>query len=100
MVAGNTWLYACAGIVTAEVPTAAEGSHDMAENTVTFKTTGVHCPSCSKNIELSVGDLDGVSSVGADHVSGETRVTFDPAKIDTDRIAGEIRKAGYGAEVV
>ncbi len=70
----------------------------MAETTVKLKTTGMHCPSCSMLIEMSVGDLDGVASVHSDHKSGQTEVTFDPDVLGTERIIDEIRKAGYGAE--
>jgi Cu+-exporting ATPase len=71
----------------------------MAESSVTLKTTGMHCPSCSMLIEMSVGDLDGVDSVSSDHRTGETRVVFDSDRVTTDRIIEEIQKAGYGAEV-
>ncbi len=71
----------------------------MAENTVKLKTTGMHCQSCSMLIEMTVGDLDGVSEVKSDYRTGETDVTFDPERIDTEQIVDEIRKAGYGAEV-
>lgn len=71
----------------------------MAETTVKLKTTGMHCPSCSMLIEMSVGDLEGVSDVHSDHRTGETEVTYDTDKLGTDRIVDEIRKAGYGAEV-
>jgi P-type Cu+ transporter len=71
----------------------------MPETTVKIKTTGMHCSSCSTMIELTVGDLEGVSNVRADHATGETDVTFDPTKVDAGRIVDEIRKAGYGADV-
>lgn len=71
----------------------------MAESSVKLKTTGMHCPSCSMLAEMSVGDLDGVTSVHSDHHTGETDVTFDPERIAVDAIVEEIRKAGYGAEV-
>lgn len=71
----------------------------MAESTVELNTTGMHCPSCSMLIEMTVGELDGVAEVRSDHRTGKTSVTFDPDKVDSDRIVDEIRKAGYGAEV-
>jgi copper chaperone CopZ len=74
-------------------------SEHMAISTVKIKTTGMHCPSCSMLIQMTVGELDGVESVSSDHRTGETDVTFDPAKVDADRIVEEIRRAGYGAEV-
>lgn len=71
----------------------------MTEKTVKFKTTGMHCPSCSMLIQMSVSDLDGVESVTSDHVTGETSVTFDADKVSVAAIIAEIQKAGYGAEV-
>ena len=69
-------------------------------NTVKFKTGGMHCPSCSMLIEMNVSDLPGVESVHASHADGLTTVTYDPSAIDADKIATEIRAAGYEAEVL
>jgi copper chaperone CopZ len=69
-------------------------------NTATIKTTGMHCPSCSMLIEMDVADLPGVESVKASVVDGTTVVTFDPSQIDIDAIADQIRKDGYGADIV
>ncbi len=66
--------------------------------TVDLKTTGMHCGSCSKLIEMEVGDLDGVAAVKADHEVGSTHVEFDSAKVSVDDIVQAIRKAGYDAE--
>jgi copper chaperone len=67
-------------------------------NTITFKTTGMHCPSCSMLVELNVSDLTGVESVKASHVDGTTVVTFDETVLDAERIEAEIREAGYEVE--
>ncbi len=71
----------------------------MAETSVKLKTTGMHCPSCSMLIEMTVADLDGVRSVTSDHRTGETDVTYDPERVTPEAIADSIRRAGYGAEV-
>ncbi len=65
---------------------------------VTLKTTGMHCMSCSMLIQMNVGDLEGVDSVVADLASGVTEVEYDPAKVDVRSIVDEIVRAGYGAE--
>lgn len=62
-----------------------------------FETTGMHCPSCSMLIKMSITDLDGVLSADVDHRTGITEVTYDPALLSDDDIVGEIIKAGYGA---
>jgi len=69
-------------------------------NTAKFKTSGMHCPSCSMLIEMNVSDLPGIESVRASHADGLTTVTFDPSAIDADKIADEIRAAGYDAELM
>lgn len=67
-------------------------------NTITLKTSGMHCPSCSMLIELSVSDLAGVESVKASHAEGTTVVTYDESVVDAQRIKEQIREAGYGVE--
>lgn len=69
-------------------------------NTINIKTTGMHCPSCSMLIEMNVGDLPGVKSVKASNANSLTTVTFDPDKVDANRIVKEIRDAGYDAELL
>lgn len=66
--------------------------------TIRFKTSGMHCTSCSMLIQMNVGDLEGVESVNADYASGITEVVFDPAVVTPEEIAAEIRSAGYEAE--
>ena len=68
--------------------------------TAKIKTTGMHCPSCTKLVEMSVGDLPGIERVQASLDDAQTTVDYDPATIDAEAIADEIRKAGYGAEIV
>lgn len=73
----------------------------MAE-TVThrFDTTGMHCPSCSMLIKMSLDDLEGVVSADVDHRTGITEVVFDAGLLSDDDIVSEIVKAGYGATPV
>jgi copper chaperone CopZ len=68
--------------------------------TTTYKTSGMHCPSCSMLIEMNVSDLPGVESVKASHADGTTAVTYDESRVDAARIESEIRAAGYDAEIV
>jgi copper chaperone len=78
---------------------AVEGTLAMAEKTVELDTTGMHCQSCAMLIDMSVGDLEGVSEVKSDYAAGTTEVTFDDEKVGVDGIIGEIVKAGYAAEL-
>lgn len=63
-------------------------------------TTGMHCRSCSMLVDMTVGELEGVHGVATDHVTGETRVEFDPDVVTVDEIVAAIRSAGYDAEPV
>jgi len=64
---------------------------------IDLKTDGMHCASCSMLIDMTVGDLAGVSSVKADFASGITHVEFDAAIVDVPRIVAAIAEAGYTA---
>lgn len=68
--------------------------------TKTFKTTGMHCPSCSMLITMNLEDLDGVTSVDCNHATGDTRVTFEEGVIDASKVRQAIVEAGYQAELV
>lgn len=67
--------------------------------TGTFVTTGMHCPSCSMLIQMTLEDLDGVVSAKADHAEALTEVVYDPSRTTPEGIVAEIVKAGYGAEI-
>lgn len=69
-------------------------------NTVTIKTSGTHCPSCSMLIELAVDEIDGVDSVRSDHSRDAATVEYDSAKTSPEAVAEVIRLAGYGADIV
>ncbi len=70
----------------------------MGEATANLITSGLHCTSCSMLVDLTVGELDGVSDVRTDHATGETVVSFDDAEISVEQIIEAIRSVGYDAE--
>ena len=70
----------------------------MATTTTRLTTTGMHCQSCVKLIEMSVSDMEGVESVQVDLAKGMTEVVHDDVLADVDAIIAEIERAGYGAE--
>jgi copper chaperone CopZ len=51
-------------------------------------------------IEMTVGDLIGVSAVKADFASGNTHVEFDPGFVSIQDITAAITDAGYAAQPV
>ena len=70
----------------------------MAEATARLKTTGMHCPSCSMLVDMTLDDLPGVVASKTDHVTGDTIVTFDSDAVSTDQLIEAIRSVGYDAE--
>ncbi len=72
----------------------------MASVTRHYKTTGMHCQSCSMLIQLTLEELDGVEAAQVDHRSGTSEVVFDDAVLNDADIVAAITKAGYGAEPV
>lgn len=70
----------------------------MSEITARLKTTGMHCRSCSMMVDMTVGELEGVSDVRTDHASGDTVVTYRDDQTSLDAIINAIRGAGYDAE--
>lgn len=61
-----------------------------------FTVTGMSCGGCEENVENSVGDIEGVSGVTADHESDTVEVDADGVA-DGD-IAAAIEDAGYDVE--
>ena len=50
-------------------------------------------------VDMTVGDLGGVSEVSTDHATGETIVTYDSEAISIESIIAAIQSVGYDAEV-
>ena len=70
----------------------------MSQITARLSTTGLHCRSCSMMVDLTVGEIEGVSDVRTDHATGETIVTYDDDQTSIEAIIDSIRGAGYDAE--
>lgn len=63
--------------------------------TVQFIVSGMHCQSCSKALSSALRVLPGVYSVDANHDTGETRLAYDPAKVQLSSIRQQIEHAGF-----
>ncbi|MDA1079813.1 MAG: heavy-metal-associated domain-containing protein [bacterium] len=62
---------------------------------VTFKIDGMHCTSCSMNIDGELEDTEGVISANTSYKSGTTKVVFDEGVISKDEIQGIIEALQY-----
>lgn len=69
----------------------------MAQRVVRFRTSGMHCRSCSMLIEMELAELDGVSEVSSDHAAGATIVSFDDGLVSEQDIEDKIGSLGYEA---
>ncbi|MDP3026231.1 MAG: heavy-metal-associated domain-containing protein [Nanoarchaeota archaeon] len=54
---------------------------------------GMHCASCSKIIEMELGDK--VKSISVSHETGKAVIDFDEKKISLQQIKNIIKEAGY-----
>ncbi|EKD80748.1 MAG: ATPase, Cu++ transporting, beta polypeptide [uncultured bacterium] len=63
--------------------------------TVTLKLSGLHCSSCSLNIDSEIEDLPGVISISTSYAKQESVITYDPTLIDPSHFKPIIEKLGY-----
>lgn len=62
---------------------------------LSLKIDGMHCTSCSLNINGELEDLDGVISADTSYAKSRVDVEYDSAKVDKDKIIKTIEKLGY-----
>lgn len=65
-----------------------------------IKITGMHCESCVRLIEKTLGKADGIESAVVNFAAEKASVTYDPAITEPARLVREIEKRGYGARLI
>jgi len=60
---------------------------------------GLHCKSCTENIQAKLSQLDGIDKVRVSLVEEKAFVRFDSSKINVGGIRKEIENMGYGTEI-
>jgi copper chaperone CopZ len=65
---------------------------------ITLKIDGMHCVSCGLSIDGDLEDTQGILEATTSYAKGETKVTFDPEKIDVDAIKKIIKETGYNVK--
>jgi len=63
--------------------------------TVTLKLSGLHCASCSLNIDGELEDLPGVFSVSTSYAKQESVITYDPKLANLSQFRTVIENLGY-----
>jgi copper chaperone CopZ len=57
--------------------------------------SGMHCTSCSLNIDGELEDLDGVFSSSTSYAKSKTTIDFDPKKVPVTTLQKVIEDLGY-----
>lgn len=63
--------------------------------TVTFKVNGMHCTSCSLNIDGELEDTNGVLSAKTSYAKGETTISYLPEKTNPNQLRKVLEKLKY-----
>lgn len=66
---------------------------------IVLQITGMHCTSCSMNIDGELEDTEGVKASETSYAKQETVVTYDPEKISPNEMIAVIKKLDYDAQV-
>lgn len=62
---------------------------------IDFAVAGMTCGGCAVGIRIALSRLDGVAKAEVSYQEQRAVVTFDPAKVSTDRLLESVRKFGY-----
>lgn len=60
-----------------------------------IKLSGLHCSSCSLNIDGEIEEIDGVVSSNTSYAKQETVVFYDPKLANPNQFKNTIEKLGY-----
>ena len=64
-------------------------------NKIVLKISGLHCTSCTLNIDGELEDLKGVHEASTSYARSETKVVFDNEKTSEKEISSTVEKLGY-----
>jgi Cu+-exporting ATPase len=64
-------------------------------STIKLKLSGLHCVSCSLNIDGALEDTPGVISANTSYAKQETAIEYDPARVKLSTLRTTIESLGY-----
>ena len=70
------------------------------EATATFSINGMHCTSCSMNIDGELEDTAGVFKANTNYAQGKTIIVYDPAQVQPEKLKRVIESLEYGATLI
>jgi copper chaperone CopZ len=56
---------------------------------------GMLCEGCERTVQAALTRIEGVRDAKADHQAKRVRVSFDPERVDEQRLRAQIEQAGY-----
>jgi len=71
-------------------------SVQVAETTVNIG--GMSCENCVASVEKGIKELEGITSVTVSLADSNAVVSFDPAKVDIEKIQNAIEGRGYSVK--
>ena len=63
--------------------------------TIKLKLSGLHCTSCSLNIDGEIEELKGVISSNTSYAKQESVIVYDPSSVNPSKFTEIIEKLGY-----
>lgn len=67
----------------------------MPNDRIILNIKGMHCASCSQNIEASLKKKPGVHEAAVNFISGKAYITYNPRQIDRSGLEKVIERLGY-----
>lgn len=67
---------------------------------IKFQIAGMHCPSCSMNIDGVLEETKGVIEVNTSYARATCQVIYDSKQVGIDQLRDTIEKAGYKCELI
>lgn len=68
---------------------------ELHSDEVTLRIQGMHCASCTMNVENFLIRLDGIFDVKADLTSQSAKLRYDSSKVDMDEVQKVIESLGF-----
>ena len=62
---------------------------------LTWKLKGLHCSSCTMNIDLALEEVKGIIKVKTDYSKSQTKITIDPELVKLSEITKILNDLGY-----
>jgi Cu+-exporting ATPase len=62
---------------------------------ITLQLNGLHCTSCSLNIDGALEETEGVLSASTSYRTQQTRIAYDPTAVHPDQLKKVIEALGY-----